>query len=50
MAHAWYRIVADTGNVMDIRRRDMLQQELSGSELSESERIADEINSRLHKL
>jgi len=50
MAYAWYRVVADSGNVMDIRRRDMLQQELSGPELTESERIVQEINSRLPKL
>ncbi len=50
MAHAWYRVVADSGNVMDVRRRDALQEELSEPELTESERIADEIHSRMRKL
>lgn len=47
LAHAWFSVVADSGNDMDIRQRDMLQEELSEPELSESERIAREINSRL---
>ena len=32
LALAWYSVLADKGNVMDIRRRDMLENELSESE------------------
>jgi TPR repeat protein len=32
LAFAWYSVLADSGNVMDIRRRDQLQSELSQEE------------------
>ena len=46
-ALAWYRVVASQGNAMDIRRRDMLQKELSENELSESQELSNQISSRL---
>ncbi|MBL1143193.1 MAG: sel1 repeat family protein [Proteobacteria bacterium] len=46
-ALAWYQVVADAGNAMDVRRRDMLKQELSEVELSESQQLAEQISSRI---
>ena len=42
-ALAWYNIVANQGNVMDIRRRDILQKEFSQNELAQSEELSNEI-------
>ena len=46
-ALAWYQIVATAGNAMDIRRRDLLQQELTDIERSESVELAKQISDRL---
>ena len=46
-ALAWYRVVASQGNVMDIRRRDMLEKELSEIELTQSQELSNQISSRL---
>ena len=46
-AMAWYQVIANSGNAMDIRRRDMLQQELNQVELAESQKIASQISQRL---
>jgi len=43
MAMAWYSILADAGNVMDIRRRDMLDEELSPQEKEEARQFKDQI-------
>ncbi len=47
-ALAWYQIVAANGNAMDVRRRDMLENELTEPELSRSQEIAVQITSRLN--
>jgi len=36
LAFAWHSILADSGNVMDIHRRDRLQEQLSEAELEEA--------------
>ncbi|MFT5395561.1 MAG: TPR repeat protein, partial [Gammaproteobacteria bacterium] len=46
-ALAWYKVVASQGNAMDIRRRDMLEKELSEDELTQSQEISNRISSRL---
>jgi len=46
-ALAWYNVVASQGNAMDIRRRDILEKELSETELSQSQEISNQISSRL---
>jgi TPR repeat protein len=46
-ALAWYQVVANAGNAMDLRRRDMLKSELSEVELSESQRLAEQISVRI---
>ena len=46
-ALAWYQVVANAGNAMDLRRRDMLQKELSDVELSESQQLAEQISRRI---
>jgi TPR repeat protein len=46
-ALAWYQVVANAGNAMDLRRRDMLKKELSEVELSESQRLAEQISTRI---
>lgn len=43
LALAWYTILADGGNVMDMRRRDLLVQDLSESELAEARQIMDQL-------
>ena len=47
-ALAWYQVVANSGNAMDIRRRDMLEKELTQVELSKSEELASQITTRLN--
>jgi TPR repeat protein len=47
-ALAWYNIIASQGNVMDIRRRDILQKEFSQNELAQSEKLSNEILNRLN--
>jgi TPR repeat protein len=39
LAFAWHSILADGGNVMDVHRRDSLQQKLTESEIAEAERL-----------
>jgi TPR repeat protein len=46
-ALAWYKVVASQGNAMDIRRRDMLEKELSENELTQSQELSNQISSRL---
>jgi TPR repeat protein len=46
-AHAWYQLVANSGNAMDLRRRDMLEKEMTDTELSESKALANQISSRI---
>tara|TARA_R110002073_G_scaffold7963_4_gene44491 strand:+ start:6643 stop:11175 length:4533 start_codon:yes stop_codon:yes gene_type:complete len=46
-ALAWYKVVASQGNVMDIRRRDMLEKELSENELARSQELSNQISDRL---
>ncbi len=46
-ALAWYKVVASQGNAMDIRRRDMLEKELSENELAQSQELSNQISSRL---
>ena len=36
LAFAWHSILADTGNVMDVHRRDALQQQLTDAEIQEA--------------
>ena len=47
-ALAWYNVVASQGNAMDIRRRDMLEKELSENELAQSQELSNQISSRLN--
>jgi uncharacterized protein len=47
-ALAWYKVVASQGNAMDIRRRDMLEKELSEIELSQSQELSNQISNRLN--
>jgi hypothetical protein len=42
-ALAWYSILADSGNVMDVRRKEQLHSELSMEQLEESERIKNNL-------
>ncbi len=46
-ALAWYKVIASQGNAMDIRRRDMLEKELSEIELTQSQELSNQISSRL---
>lgn len=46
-AMAWYQVIANSGNAMDVRRRDMLQKEMSQLELSASQELASQISQRL---
>jgi TPR repeat protein len=39
LALAWHSIVADSGNVMDVHRRDSLQQKLTADEIQEAEAL-----------
>ncbi len=39
LAFAWYSILAEAGNVMDVHRRDTLQQQLSQAELEQARAI-----------
>jgi TPR repeat protein len=39
LAFAWHSIVADSGNVMDVHRRDSLQQKLTADEIEEGEAL-----------
>lgn len=47
-ALAWYKVVANAGNAMDIRRRDLLEKELSENELSQSRELTEQISNRLN--
>ncbi|MCZ6803103.1 MAG: SEL1-like repeat protein [Proteobacteria bacterium] len=46
-ALAWYQVVSINGNAMDIRRRNMLEKELTDMELTQSLELANQISSRL---
>ena len=46
-ALAWYQVIANSGNAMDVRRRDMLQKEMSQVDLARSQELADQITKRL---
>ena len=43
IAMAWYSVLADHGNVMDIRRRDMLENELSSQEKQAATQLKAEL-------
>jgi hypothetical protein len=43
MALAWYSILAENGNVMDIRRRDLLENELTAAERERARQIKEEL-------
>ncbi|MCZ6525033.1 MAG: hypothetical protein O6928_00505 [Gammaproteobacteria bacterium] len=43
LALAWYGILAENGNVMDIRRRDMLEKQLTESELQQAVLLKDKL-------
>ena len=47
LALAWYNLLAESGNRMDIHRRDFLLQELSDPEILESQEITTEILTHL---
>ena len=47
LALAWYNFLAETGNRMDIHRRDFLLQELSDEEIRQSREITTEIQNHL---
>ena len=47
LALAWYNLLAETGNRMDIHRRDFLLQELSDEEIRQSREITTEIQAHL---
>lgn len=47
LALAWYSLLAEEGNQMDIHRRDALLQELSDEEISRSREITTEIRTHL---
>jgi len=47
LALAWYSILADTGNVMDVRRRDILKRELTESELEQAEDLKNKLSLEL---
>ena len=47
LALAWYSLLAEEGNQMDIHRRDALLQELSDEEISESREITTRIRTHL---
>ena len=46
-AMAWYQVIAISGNAMDVRRRDMLQKEMSEVDLAASQELANQISQRL---
>ncbi|MBI2994705.1 MAG: SEL1-like repeat protein [Gammaproteobacteria bacterium] len=47
LALAWYSVLADVGNVMDIRRRDTLMQELSENEVAEAQYLAASLKAEI---
>ena len=47
LALAWYNLLAESGNRMDIHRRDFLLQELSDPEIRESQELTTEILTHL---
>ena len=47
LALAWYNLLAETGNRMDIHRRDFLLQELSDEDIRQSREITTEIQAYL---
>jgi TPR repeat protein len=46
-ALAWYSILAESGNVMDVRRQESLSNELTADEIVESERIKNDLLARI---
>ena len=43
LAYAWQSILAESGNVMDVRRRDSLQGQLTEAEIAEAMAIKDSL-------
>ncbi|MCK5667887.1 MAG: sel1 repeat family protein, partial [Gammaproteobacteria bacterium] len=44
LALAWYDILADSGNVMDIHRRNALKEKLTPDEIDEATRLKQELS------
>lgn len=47
LALAWYSILSGAGNVLDMHRRDVLKEELSETEVQESEKLKQELSAGL---
>ena len=47
LAYAWYQLVAERGNARDIKRRDSLRQNLSRSELKQSQEMLASIKQKI---
>src|SRR3989304_3883490 len=47
LALAWYSILSGDGNVLDMHRRDVLKEELSETEVQESEKLKQELSAGL---
>ncbi|MGI9228594.1 MAG: tetratricopeptide repeat protein [Gammaproteobacteria bacterium] len=47
MALAWYSILADSGNPLDSKRRDLLREELSRKEIKEAKKLQAELQDQL---
>ena len=43
LALAWYDILADSGNVMDVHRRDALREKLTSDEIDEASKLKQEL-------
>ena len=44
IALAWYDIWADSGNVMDVNRRDALKEKLTSDEIDEANQLKHELS------
>jgi uncharacterized protein len=44
LALAWYDILADSGNVMDVHRRDSLREKLTADEIDEANKLKQELS------
>ena len=44
LALAWYEILADSGNVMDVHRRDALKDKLTSDEIDEAQKIKQDLS------
>jgi TPR repeat protein len=47
LAFAWYSLLADQGNVLDIHRRDTLKKQLTEAEIQESESLKKQLSASL---